>query len=275
MMRLIHALLEWFDTDAPHGINKALVVTVPLAHIDFEQPGDGLGHRVLRNRGTDDFAERRRSSRRATDGDLIPLLAVLIHAEDTDVADVMMAAGIHAARHLDLDRTEIVQIVQVVEARMYLLGHVDRSGIGEAAEVQTGTADYVGQRADICGREPERIELAPHYRQRRLRYVGQHQVLVVRGPYHAEAHAIGQLRKRLHLPGSHVAGGLAVLLQRHEYHAISGHLVAPRVVAQPGFVGRLAGGDTDSGGRAIVELLVRRRGEENGPAGDLLRVAAL
>src|ERR1700674_4144458 len=98
MIRLIHPLLKCFDADAPHGVDKALVLTVPLAHIDFKQPGNGLGHLVFRHRWTDDFAERRRAGRGSANRDLVPLLAVLIDAENTDVADVMVAAAVHTAR---------------------------------------------------------------------------------------------------------------------------------------------------------------------------------
>src|ERR1700676_230237 len=163
MIRLIHPLLKWFDTDAAHGIDKAFIVPMPLAHIDFEQPGNGVGYLLFRHRWADDFAKRRRTGRRTADGDLIPLLAVLIDAENPDVADVMMAASVHTARHLDLDRAQVVEIIQIVEARVYLLGHVDRAGIGETAEIQPGAADHVGQRADIGSGESQGVELAPDF----------------------------------------------------------------------------------------------------------------
>ena len=89
--------------------------------IDLEQPGDGVGNLLLGHRRADDLAQRRRRGRRAADGDLVPLLAVLIDAENADVADVVMAAGIHAAGHLDLDRAEVVEIVEIVEARWICL----------------------------------------------------------------------------------------------------------------------------------------------------------
>src|SRR5580692_8470511 len=126
MMRLIDPLLEWFDTDAPHRVDKALIVTTALSDVDLEQPRDGVGHLLFRHRRADDIPQRRRSGGRSADGDLVPLLAVLIDPENANVADVMMAAGIHAARHLDLDRAQVVQVIQVIEARVYLLRHVDR-----------------------------------------------------------------------------------------------------------------------------------------------------
>ena len=60
--------------------------------------------------------ERGEAAGRAAEGDLVPLLAVLIDAQDADVPDVVVAAGIHAAGHLDLDLAEVVQVVEIVEA---------------------------------------------------------------------------------------------------------------------------------------------------------------
>ncbi len=76
---------------------------------------------ILRHRRTDHMAQAARLARRAADGDLIPLLAVLIHAQDADVTDVMVAAGVHAAGHLQLDFTDVIQIVVVVEMPLQLV----------------------------------------------------------------------------------------------------------------------------------------------------------
>src|SRR5579863_2475369 len=97
MIRLIDALLEGFDADTTHGVEETLVLIAPLLHVHLEQLGYRVGDRVLGHRGTDHLAQRGRGGRRAADRDLIPLLAVLIDAEDADVADMMVPTGIHAA----------------------------------------------------------------------------------------------------------------------------------------------------------------------------------
>src|SRR5580692_7410103 len=99
----IGLLLERLDADTVHGVEEALVLgTVRAIHLD-----DALErrrHLVLGHRGADDLPERGGAAGgRAPERDLVPLLAVLVDAEDADVADVVMATGIHAAGHLQLD----------------------------------------------------------------------------------------------------------------------------------------------------------------------------
>src|SRR5580704_7911271 len=110
MICLIDSLPEGLDSNAPHGLQELLVLTVALAHIHLEQFADRVRHAILCYRGTQHFSERGGTGWRAADGDLIPLLAVLIDAENADMAHVMMPAGVHAARHLDLDRNQVVRI---------------------------------------------------------------------------------------------------------------------------------------------------------------------
>src|SRR4029077_1369435 len=88
------------DADAPHGVNEALVFGAqrPIALDDaLDCPGD----LALPHRRPDDLAERGEAVGGAAEADLVPLLAVLVDAEDADVADVVVAAGVHAARYLD------------------------------------------------------------------------------------------------------------------------------------------------------------------------------
>ncbi|OGA28514.1 MAG: hypothetical protein A3I01_00445 [Betaproteobacteria bacterium RIFCSPLOWO2_02_FULL_65_24] len=98
---------------------------------------------------------------RAADGDLVELLALLVHAENADVADVVMAAGIHAARDVEVELADIVQVVQIVEAPLDRLGHGNGLGIGERAEVPAGAGDDVGQQADVGRSQAERLDFAP------------------------------------------------------------------------------------------------------------------
>src|SRR5690242_16762124 len=91
----IHALSERLDADAAHGLQEFLAFLASL-DVDIKDARDGLGHLGLRHRRPDHLAERGDATGRTTDGDLVPLQAVLVDAEDADVPDVMVAAGIHA-----------------------------------------------------------------------------------------------------------------------------------------------------------------------------------
>ena len=68
------------------------------------------------HRRTDQRAERGVLVGAAAERDLIELLAVLLDAENADVADVMMAAGIDAAGNVDVQPAEIARQIEVAEA---------------------------------------------------------------------------------------------------------------------------------------------------------------
>src|SRR5689334_8126843 len=147
-MRRIRALPEWLESHAAQRLDEALAVRAQRA-IHLDDALDSRGDLTLGNRRADDFPERREAVRRAAERDLVPLLAVLVDAEDADVADVVMAAGVHAAGHLDLDIAEVVEVVEIVEALLDLPGDAQGAGVRERAEVQPGTGDHVGERADV------------------------------------------------------------------------------------------------------------------------------
>ncbi len=81
---------------------------------------------------------------------------MFFYAENADVPDVMMAAAIHAPGHLDLDIAQIVEVVEIVEALLDLLHHAESLGVRQAAQVEAGTGDQVGQRADVGHRQLQR-----------------------------------------------------------------------------------------------------------------------
>ena len=67
-----------------------------------DEPLDDLRHFGAGKRGADDFSQGSGSSRAdlalvAADLDLVPLFAVLVHAQDADMSDVMVRAGVDAA----------------------------------------------------------------------------------------------------------------------------------------------------------------------------------
>ena len=53
----------------------------------------------------------------AAERDLIKLLAVLLDAENADMADMVMAAGIDAAGNVDVQPAEIALQIEIAEAR--------------------------------------------------------------------------------------------------------------------------------------------------------------
>ncbi len=92
------------------------------------------GTAAARERRSDDLRQRRVSSGIAAERDLVPLFAFLIDAENADVADVVMAAGVHASRDVQADVAEIVQIVDIVEALLNRLRDRNRLRVRERTD---------------------------------------------------------------------------------------------------------------------------------------------
>src|SRR5439155_10404556 len=136
----IDLFLERLDTDAMHDVDEALGVAVAPLEIApdqlFHHQGDvGAGERRPDHLAQCGFRSGTRLTLVSADLDLVPLLAVLIDAEDADVADMVVAAGVHAARDVEIELADVVQIIEIVEAPLDRLRHRDRLGVGERAEV--------------------------------------------------------------------------------------------------------------------------------------------
>src|SRR3546814_17548746 len=97
----IELLLEGGMADAGQGIFEALSLAA-LLQVGGNDVVDGLDHLVVGEGGADDLPERSVLVGAAAEGDLVEFLALLVDAEDADVAHVMMAAGVAAAGDLDL-----------------------------------------------------------------------------------------------------------------------------------------------------------------------------
>src|SRR5215470_12995467 len=98
----IDTLPERLDTNALDRVEKDLVRTRAQLEISFHDVLDHIRHLRVGHGWTDQRAEHRILVRLAADGHLIELLAVLLDAEEADMADVVMAAGIDAARDVDV-----------------------------------------------------------------------------------------------------------------------------------------------------------------------------
>src|SRR5882672_2247936 len=168
----IDLFLEGRDADSLHDIDETLHLAVPALEVALDQLFDRVWHFGARERGSEDLAERRRRLVSA-DLDLVPLLAVLIDAEDADVADVVVAAGVHAAGDVEVELADVEQMVEVVEAALDGFGHRNRLGVRQSAEVAARAGDDVGEQADVGRREAERARLAPEIDQAILAHVGE------------------------------------------------------------------------------------------------------
>src|SRR5215475_4982521 len=98
----IGVLPEGREPDAAHGVDEAFLLGAQRS-IDVHDALDRGGDLTLRYRRSDDFTERGEAVGRAAETDLVPLLAMLVDAQHADMPDVVMPAGIHASRHLELD----------------------------------------------------------------------------------------------------------------------------------------------------------------------------
>ena len=110
---------------------------------------------------------------------LVEFLAVLLHPENADVADVMVAAGVNAAGNIDVQTAERARQIVIAETPRQLLRDRDRARVGEVAIVEPRARDDVGHQPNIRGRDAEPIECAPQLWQVALCDVGQCQVLLV------------------------------------------------------------------------------------------------
>jgi len=73
--------------------------------------------------------------------------------EDADVADMVVRAGIDAARDIQLNIADVVQVIEVVETVCDLLHSGMGTRVRQRAEVAAGAADHVGQQTDVRRRQ--------------------------------------------------------------------------------------------------------------------------
>src|SRR5262245_13519003 len=102
----IEGLLERLEADAAIGVEEAFSVLAQL-QVGVDNGLDGANNLIGAEGGADDIAERGILVGAAAEGDLVELLAVLIDAQNADMADMVMAAGIDAAGDLDLQFADI------------------------------------------------------------------------------------------------------------------------------------------------------------------------
>src|SRR5712691_7879453 len=234
----INGFLERFGADAVHDVDEALGVAVAPREIALDQLFDHVGDLGASERWADDLAEGCTPAGPdftliSPDFDLVPLLAALVDAEYADVADVMVATGVHAAGDIEVDLADIVQVVEIVEALLNCLGHRDRLGVGERTEVPARAADDVGEQADIGRGESQFLYLLPQRVQIGQLHVGKDQVLLVGYAQLAERIAVGEVCDFFHLLDGDIAGRHSGLLQGQRHRGITRFLVRMDVALVP------------------------------------------
>src|SRR5690606_1765780 len=148
MIRCIDALLERVDPDTAEGVEEGFFFGA-LFDVDLDQLVDHVGPLLLGEGLAEDLRQAGLAAGAAAARDLVALPARLAGAAVADVAHVVVAAGVHAAGDVEVDVSDVEQVVEVVEAALDGLGHRERLGIGQGAEVAARAADDVGQQADV------------------------------------------------------------------------------------------------------------------------------
>src|SRR5262252_6565384 len=111
----IDALLKRFDTQALDGLHELLVG--PLAQFDVcgDNVLDYVGNLPVRDGRSQQCTKLGPLVGTAAEGDLVELLVVFLDAQNTDVAHVMVAAGVDAARNIDVQPAEIPREIEIAE----------------------------------------------------------------------------------------------------------------------------------------------------------------
>src|SRR5690606_13019100 len=116
LMSCIERVLERLHPRSAIAIDETLLRRGALLEVRLEDGIDRVDDLLAREGRADDLADRGVVAGRATQHQLIGLDALLVDAEHADVADVMVPAGVDAARHLEADLAQVFEVIEVVEA---------------------------------------------------------------------------------------------------------------------------------------------------------------
>ena len=151
-----------------------------FAQIDLDQGVDGRRHTVGRERRTEHLAHRGVLGPRTAEGELIEFLALLIDAQNADVAHMVVTAGVNAAGDLDLQLADGFGAVLVAEGLGDVLSDGDRPGVGQGAVIEPRTGDDVRNQVHVRRGQTRRRQGGVDRRQVVELYVRQDDVLLVR-----------------------------------------------------------------------------------------------
>src|SRR3954454_11033934 len=228
----IEGLLERLRSKPAIGVEKGFAV-LAQAEISFDYGVDGLRHLMAGKARPQNGADRGALARRAAERDLVELLAFLIEAEDPDMADMMMAAGIDAAGDVDLERPDLVLPFEIGKASRDRLRRRNRARRRQRAIVEAGAGDDVAGKPEIGGGEAIGLQHLPYGEDVVALHMRQDQVLMMAHPYLVEAEAPGKIGHRAHLVGGGIAGDAAHRLQRDVDDAVAVDPVGRDIGAGP------------------------------------------
>src|SRR5258706_4253497 len=208
----IKAFLEGSWPHPAIGVEEALAV-LPQLFVGADHILDGIDDTFGIETRPEDFAQRRVLRARPAEQDLIILHAFAVDAQYADVADVMVAASIDAARNLDLELAEIVLAFEIGKATGDILRDIDRARIGHVAVIETQAADDVRHQPVVgCG-EPERLKPSPEHGKVSLAHVRKDKVLLVRHADFRLTEFVHQICQGVHLVGRAIPRRFAHALQ--------------------------------------------------------------
>ena len=230
-------------------MEKILSAVVAQSQIGVDDGFDGIDDPFRREAAPGDVADRAALVGAAAQCQLVALDAGLFQAEDPDVADVVVAAGVNAARDLDLEVADLSRPLRRAEALGDSLRHRNRSRGRQRAIIEARAADDVADEPDVLGGEAVAREAVVDRREILERHVGQHDVLLVRDAQLVVRIALREIGHVVHLRRRGVAGDAADRLQRDREHAVARHLVREDV----------AGDEAAEGGVVGLALLVGAR----------------
>ena len=84
-----------------------------------------------------------------TQGNLIELLPFFVDAEYADVANVVMAAGVHAARNVEIYIAKVMHKVSISELALNGFCNGYGLGVGQRAKIAARAADDISDQACV------------------------------------------------------------------------------------------------------------------------------
>src|SRR5574344_759575 len=109
--------LEWIMANAAQRINKQFAGLAPRA-VGAQQGFQNVRNFCRTERRAHHLAPNRRAGQCGAvgppQGDLVPLFAVFIHAQDADMAAVVVAAAVDAAAHVQVNRANVQHLIHVL-----------------------------------------------------------------------------------------------------------------------------------------------------------------
>lgn len=162
---LIDRFLEGRDANSLIRREKILVAVLANLEIGVDDRLDRIDDCLTRKTGTQNFAKRAILVGGAAERDLIGFDAFLLKPENADTGDVMVAAGVDAARNIDMELANVGGTTVLPEAFGNALRNRDRACGRERAIIQAGAGDDVGDKADIGCRQADVLQFVVDSRQ--------------------------------------------------------------------------------------------------------------